>query len=99
MTIADALRQYLNDSGETMRGLSLRAGLKEKAVSDILRLKGLRPQYKTIHALTQATGIDLVKCQRDQPSTYQELIDQLKAKGKTREANRILWLCVSLSWQ
>ena len=81
-----------------MRGLSLRAGLKEKAISDILRLNGLMPRFKTIQALSTATGIDLTKFRKDQPSTYQELIDQFKAEGKTRAANRILWLVKAAGW-
>lgn len=98
MTIAETLRQYLKDSGESMRALSLRAGLGEKTVANILRLKGLKPRYETIQALSVATGLDLTACLGEQPLTYQELIDRLNGDARSRAAARVRWLVKSAGW-
>lgn len=64
MTVQTALENYLAESGESMRALSLRANLNPKAVSDMLRIPGLRPRRKSLIALSDATGIDFVNCAR-----------------------------------
>lgn len=98
MTISEALRQYLAESGESMRGLSLRAGLGEKAVADILRLRGLKPRHATVQALSTATGLDLASCLGERPITYQELIAQLEQGGEARKARRVRWLMRKTGW-
>lgn len=60
MTVGDELRAHLDETGESMRALSLRSGLNAKAVSDILSIEGLKPRYKTLAALSEATGRDLL---------------------------------------
>ena len=61
MTLRDELRAHLKETGESMRALSLRAGLNAKYVSDVLSIEGLKPQRKNLAALSKATGRDLVR--------------------------------------
>lgn len=98
MEIAEKLKRHLDETGESMRGLSLRAGLKEKAVSDIIRLKGLQPKYRTLQALSEKTGIDFSQCMKAPPVTYAEDISRLTLGGETRKANRLKWVCRVAGW-
>ncbi|WP_156945971.1 hypothetical protein [Roseicyclus elongatus] len=48
MTVRNELQAYLKETGESMRALSLRAGLSEKTVSAILSIEGLKSRHKTL---------------------------------------------------
>lgn len=98
MTLVDALKQYLETSGETMRALSLRSGLGEKAVSDILRIPGLKPRGTTLTALSHATGTDLFACLDHPPVYYADLIARAEAEGEKRKATRLRWLIRAAGW-
>lgn len=98
MDVAEALQRYLDETGESMRGLSLRAGLGEKAVSDIIRLKGSQPKYRTLQALSEKTGIDFSHCMKAPPVTFADLISRLTREGETRKASRIKWVCREAGW-
>ena len=98
MTLQEALRQYLDESGESMRALSLRAGLSPKAISDILTLPGLRPRHTTLVALSTATGKDLHACLQDQPLRYADLLRRLADDGNKSAASRIRWLLRQAGW-
>ena len=54
--LRDALRKHLDESGESERELSLRAGVNEKAVNQILKGKSQHPRGDTIARLAQALG-------------------------------------------
>jgi integrase len=99
MTVQTELREYLDTSHESMRALSLRAGIGVKAVSDIMNIPGLRPKHKTLVALTEATGVDLVAaCEHGKPQTFGQLLEILKASGKTNLASRVSWLLGKAGW-
>lgn len=106
MTLQDQLKDYLTQSGTSMRALSLLAGLNPKAVSDILRLKGLAPKRSTLLALEKATGLDLVTLPLETARTYAELMADLLAvqpgdptHSKSRRlARRVSWLMKQAGW-
>lgn len=98
MTLVSTLTQYLQTSSETKRSLSLRSGLGEKAVSDILRRPGHKPRGTTLTALSQSTGIDLFACFENPPVYYADLIAQLDASGQNRRAQRLRWLTRVSGW-
>lgn len=98
MQVSEALVRYLKDNNESMRSLSLRSGLGEKAVADIINLPGLKPRAKTIKALSNSTGIDL-RLSQDVPPTYSsDLISRLGREGKSREVGRMRWLIKVTGW-
>lgn len=59
MSLQIRIQQHLDVSGQSMRALSMSAGLNPKAVSDILSRPGHRPNRKTIDALGLAMGVEL----------------------------------------
>lgn len=98
MTIAEALAEYLRNSNESMRSLSLRSGLGAKNVSDIIRLPGLKPRAKTLRALSKSTGLDLLAAQDVAPVYFSDLIQKLDRDGLSREAGRMRWLMRITGW-
>jgi integrase len=98
MTLDQILRDYLETSGESMRALSLRAGLNPKAVSDILNIPGLRPRHATLSALSTATGIDLFAAQPHSHVTFADLIKASQESGDGALASRLRWLCRNAGW-
>ncbi|MCR8828046.1 tyrosine-type recombinase/integrase [Pseudosulfitobacter koreensis] len=98
MTLAETLKQYLEANQESKRGLSLRSGLGEKVVSDILRIPGLRPRATTLTALSRTTGIDLFQCLDHPPVYYADLIARFDAEGEKRKATRVRWLTRVAKW-
>lgn len=93
MTLDQMLRDYLETSGESMRALSLRAGLNPKAVSDILNIPGLRPRHATLAALSTATGRDLFASQPGSRVTFADMIKVAQENGNGVLASRLRWLC------
>lgn len=98
MTLDQILRDYLETSGESMRALSLRAGLSPKAVSDILNIPGLRPRHSTLSALSAATGMDLFGAQAISCVTYADLIEKARRQGKNSLVSKLRWLCRHAGW-
>lgn len=98
MTVQIALKHYLETTGESMRALSLRAGLGSKAVSDILSIPGLKPRHKTLVALSKATNKELTSAAECDPQTYQQLLDALSAAGKGTLTSRVKWLMRKANW-
>jgi site-specific recombinase XerD len=99
MTLRDELQAYMNETGETMRALSLRAGLNEKIVSDILSIEGLKPRHKTLAALSKATGRDLVRASTGSRSlTYGELVAELERADRKTLASRVRWIIRKANW-
>ncbi|MBK1634157.1 site-specific integrase [Rhodovulum adriaticum] len=106
MTLQDALRAYLDTSGESMRSLSLRAGLGAKAVADILSGKSRYPTPRTVAALTDATGTPLPAPEPEQRMTYAALFralregarDEAAAKQAERRISRLTWLLRNANW-
>ena len=92
------LRQYLDHTGESMRALSLRAGLNPKAVSDILNISGLQPRQSTLAALANATGRDFFSCTPTARTTYADLIGKSTMEGKNAQASKLRWLCRKAHW-
>lgn len=98
MTLPQTLRNYLTQSGESMRALSLRAGLNPKAVSDILNIPGLQPRYSTLQALTSATGVDLFEYSASVRVTYADLIASARKRVDSGLASKLKWLCRHAEW-
>ncbi|MGP6089209.1 tyrosine-type recombinase/integrase [Antarctobacter jejuensis] len=98
MTLDQMLRDYLETSGESMRALSLRAGLNPKAVSDILNIPGLKPRHATLVALSTATGHDLFAAQPGSRVTFAEMIKTAQERGEGALASRLRWLCRNAGW-
>src|SRR6056297_926128 len=98
MTLVETLKQYPEASGESKRSLSLRSGLGQKAVSDILRLPGHKPRGTTLTALSRTTGIDLFKCLDHPPVYYADLIARYEANGDKRKVGRLRWLTRVAKW-
>ena len=98
MTVQTALETYIRESGETMRALSLRAHLNPKAVSDILSIPGLRPRRKSLVALSEATGIDLVAESGFETITYATLLYRLEEQGYTALRSRVRTLIRKANW-
>lgn len=79
--LPDHLADYLDRHGTTARALSLRAGLNEKLVTNILNGSLVRPTGETFDALGAAIGDDLaplVAIPTPAP-TLQDVIDHLEA--------------------
>ena len=98
MRLDQILRDYLETSGESMRALSVRAGLNPKAVSDILNIPGLRPRHSTLSALSAATASDLFKTQSIARVTYADLIEKARRQGKSGLVSKLRWLCQNAGW-
>ena len=98
MTLDQMLRDYLETSGESMRALSLRAGLNPKAVSDILNIPGLRPRHATLAALSTATGQDLFATQPGSRVTFADMIKAAQESGDGALASRLSWMCRNAGW-
>lgn len=98
MTLAQTLRGYLEESGESKRALSLRAGLNPKAVSDILNIAGLRPRHATLQALSDATGLDLFDCAASTRLSYADLIASALEKEDSGLVSKLRWLCRNTGW-
>lgn len=86
MSLQDQIRQHLDTSGQSMRALSLQAGLNPKAVSDILNRPGHRPNRSTIEALGGAMGIRL--SDPEPRMTYAQLILRLSKKTGDKGRDR-----------
>ena len=93
-TLREALRRYVAESGESMRALSLRAGLNAKAISDLLAIPGITPRRTTLDALSGATGLDLGAAVGAALVTYATLIDRCERMG----VQRLRWLCRQAGW-
>lgn len=99
MTIQDVLRAHLETSGESMRGLSLRAGLGPKAVADILSGKSGCPTRPTLDALSAAMGQALPTPTLGRALTYAGLFRQMRAGAATEdEAKRVERRIWRLNW-
>ncbi|QFS83022.1 site-specific integrase [Roseivivax sp. THAF197b] len=98
MALDTLLQSYLDSSGESMRALSLRAGLNPKAVSDILNIPGLKPRHATLAALSEATGHDLFAAVGEMRVTYADLIAQALKTGNRALASKLRWLCRKAGW-
>lgn len=104
MTHIDDLKCYLADTGESMRSLSLRAGLGAKAVSDILSGSSKRPTFQTLSRLSQVIGQKLEVSETNDPQTYAELFVALEGKAKSGDARaprlvrRLKWLLRETGW-
>lgn len=98
MRLDQILRDYLETSGESMRALSVRAGLNPKAVSDILNIPGLQPRHSTLSALSAATASDLFKTQSIARVTYADLIEKARRQGKSGLVSKFRWLCQNAGW-
>ncbi|EYD71423.1 site-specific integrase [Limimaricola hongkongensis] len=98
MTLAQTLRGYLEESGETKRALSLRAGLNPKAVADILNIAGLRPRHATLRALSDATGLDLFSCEASPRCSYADLIASTRERENGGLVSKLRWLCRNAGW-
>ncbi|MCL7466834.1 hypothetical protein [Phaeovulum sp. NW3] len=101
--LQDEIRNHLEITGESMRSLSLRAGLGAKTVSNILHLDGLRPRRAAIEALSQAIGRELPVEDLPARITFATLIDRLPAKlsdarKARRLAQRLRWLLRAAGW-
>ncbi|PHP29604.1 tyrosine-type recombinase/integrase [Limimaricola cinnabarinus] len=98
MTLAEDLRKHMELHRESMRALSLRAGLNPKAVSDILTIPGLRPRHSTLAALSSATGRDLSVSFGSSEFTYADLIARAQKADDVGLQSRLRWLCRNAGW-
>jgi len=98
MNIGEELKTYLTTNGESMRSLSLRSGLGQKAVADIINIDGKRPRRKTLVALSTATGLDLANSFAPTSRTYAELIKGADEAGNKGLATKLKWLCRNANW-
>jgi hypothetical protein len=86
MTIQNVLRTHLAVSGQSMRALSMQAGLNPKAISDIMDRPGHRPNRRTINALNQAMGVELPD--PGPLTTYAALIASLSTRTDDEATDR-----------
>lgn len=99
MTLRDELQAHLKETGESMRALSLRAGLNQKNVSDILSIEGLKPRHKTLAALSKATGRDLVRAAVGSSAlSFGALVEKLEVAGQKTLASRVRWIMRKANW-
>lgn len=101
--LREELVSYLDESGESMRSLSIRSGLNAKAVSDILTVDGLRPTHRTVEALSASIGRSLPTSEMSEKMTYAALIrritDKVEDEGKARRlCQRVRWLLREAGW-
>lgn len=86
MLLQDEIRQILGTSGQSMRNLSLQAGLNPKAVTNILNRPGHRPNRSTVEALSEAMGVHLPD--PEPRITYAQLIARLSEKTGDKSVDR-----------
>lgn len=98
MTVSEDIKNYLETSGESMRSLSLRAGLGEKAVADIVRNQHCRPRLSTLVALADVTSLSLANSYSQSTQTYSDLIRAAKSAGDAGLATRLNWICKRANW-
>ncbi|MGR3394330.1 tyrosine-type recombinase/integrase [Pseudooceanicola nanhaiensis] len=99
MTLRDEIQAHLKETGESMRALSLRAGLGQKCVADIFSIKGLMPRHKTLAALSKATGRDLVRAAVGSTAlTFGELVATLEEADQKTLASRVRWIMRKANW-
>lgn len=98
MTVSEELKNYLRAEGEYMRSLSLRAGLGEKAVADIVNNNGSRPRRSTLVKLSDATGLTLKNSFAQSSRTYADLIREATAAGNKGLVSKLLWICKKTAW-
>lgn len=97
------LSNYLSETGESMRSLSLRAGLHEKSVSRILTVDGHRPIRASLDALSRAMQRDLPCDSVGEKVTFAGLIARIPQKvddaaRAQRLVQRLRWLVRSAGW-
>ena len=106
MKIQTALREYMTETEQTASGVSLRAGLSPKAVSDIMTRPGHRPRHSTLSRLSSETGLDLVSLADFTARTWSDLLKDLEIRAHSeddpartrREINRVKWLLRVTGW-
>jgi transcriptional regulator with XRE-family HTH domain len=98
MTVSEELKNYLNAEGESMRSLSLRAGLGEKAVADIVKNPGSRPRLSTLVKLSDATGLALANSYAQSKRTYADLIREATAASNKGLVSKLRWICKKADW-
>jgi hypothetical protein len=86
MLLQNEIRNYLETSGQSRRGLSMRAGLNPKAVGDILNRPGHRPTRGTIEALNEVVGFKLPD--PEPQITYAQLIARVSRKTGDHSIDR-----------
>ena len=86
MSLHQNIREYLEASSLSQSALSVRAGLSQKAVSDILTMKSRRPDRRTLDALGGVMGTRLEA--DDVEVTYAQLIAQLSQPTGDGRADR-----------
>lgn len=79
MTLQETVSHHLRASGESMRALSIRAGLGEKFVADLLSGRSRQPSADNLAMLGDAIGADLLSIPAAAAQTYGDLIAQLEA--------------------
>lgn len=80
MTLQETVSYHLRASGESMRALSLRAGLGEKFVADLLSGKSRQPSADNLATLGDVMGVDLVSIPAAAAQTYGDLIARLQVE-------------------
>lgn len=76
-TVADVLRDHLAATGQSMRALSLSAGLNPKAVGDILAGRTQRPLAGALQALSLVVGHDLTAIPMTRAATAPHVLAML----------------------
>lgn len=79
MTLQETVSHHLRASRESMRALSIRAGLGEKFVADLLCGRSRRPSAHNLAKLGDAIGVDLLSIPLAAAQTYGDLIARLEA--------------------
>lgn len=102
-TLQQAVSAYIAETGESKRSISLRAGLRQKAVADLLAVDSCRPRRAAIDALAAAMGRELPCDELPERLTFAALIARLPQKvgdaGKAqRLAQRLRWLMRAAGW-
>lgn len=110
MTIHQAVREHMAATGESMRALSLRAGLDEKAVTTLLHRPDVDLRQASLAALAAAVGASpSLAAEARRPATYRELMDRLRlesegsldpaaAKRAATAVTRLAWLLRKAGW-
>ena len=99
MSFRNEIRAHLTETGESKRALSLRAGLNARAITDILSIEGLKPRHRTLAALSEAIGRDLLTAETgSKPLTWGELTEKLNRCGEKTRASRVRRIMAKANW-
>jgi transcriptional regulator with XRE-family HTH domain len=85
--LRDAIREYLHRTGESARELSLKAGLNEKAIGQILNGRSQSPRGQTLARLANVLGVPISELLTLPPGAVQQGAAGIEPRRRPRAAN------------